>query len=320
MWVDSHCHLDADEFAPDRDEVVRRARAAGVERLLLPAVAPANFDSVRRLAHAHDAAYALGIHPLYVDALGDDALHALERELQASRDDPRLVAVGEIGLDHFVPGLDRDKQQRFYLAQLELARDAGLPVVLHVRRSVDTVLAGLRRVARAGSAPRGIAHAFNGSRQQAEAFIALGFKLGFGGAMTHERALQLRRLAAELPIESIVLETDSPDIPPAWLYKTAAERAMGATSRNEPAELPRIAAVLAGLRGIEPETLAEAMRANTFAALPRWRALADSAAPTESLASARSTPPTPPIAPTAPTAPTTPFGLRAPSASPAPRA
>jgi TatD DNase family protein len=272
MWIDTHCHLDAPEFEPDRDAVVMRARDAGVARLLLPAVTPDNFDVVRTLAHGYDGAYALGIHPLYVEPLEVDALHVLAVALEAHRDDPRLVAVGEIGLDHFVPGLDRDKQERFYLAQLKLARDAGLPVVLHVRRSADTLLAGLRRIGSEG----GIAHAFNGSRQQAEAFIALGFKLGFGGAMTHERALNLRRLAVELPLDAIVLETDSPDILPAWLYKTAAERAAGATARNEPCELPRIAAVLAGLRGISLDDLAQAVRANADAALPRWAALARS--------------------------------------------
>jgi TatD DNase family protein len=273
VWLDTHCHLDAPEFESDRDAVVRRARAAGVAQQLLPAVMPANFETVRALAHRHDGVYALGIHPLYVDPLGDDALQALAAALDARRDDPRLVAVGEIGLDHFVPGLDRDKQQRVYLAQLKLARDAGLPVVLHVRRSADALLAGLRRIGTQG----GIAHAFNGSRQQAAAFVALGFKLGFGGAMTHERALNLRRLASELPIDAIVLETDAPDIPPAWLYKTAAERASGATARNEPGELPRIAAVLAGLRGITVDALAVAARANAYAALPRWAALAERA-------------------------------------------
>jgi len=274
MWIDTHCHLDAPEFESDRDAVVARACAVGVAQQLLPAVMPDNFDTVRTLAHRHDSVYALGIHPLYVGPLADTALQALAQALAAHRDDPRLVAVGEIGLDHFVPGLDLDKQQHFYLAQLKLARDAGLPVVLHVRRSADALLAGLRRVGTKG----GIAHAFNGSRQQAEAFVALGFKLGFGGAMTHERALNLRRLAVELPLEAIVLETDAPDIPPAWLYKTAAERAAGATSRNEPAELPRIAAVLAALRGIPTEALAEAARANAYAALPRWGALAASRA------------------------------------------
>lgn len=270
MWIDTHCHLDAAEFEADRDAVVARARAAGVATLVLPAVAPGNFDAVRTLAHRHGLAYALGIHPLCVGGLDEElALGALRAALAARRDDPRLVAVGEIGLDHFVPGLDRARQERFYARQLRLARDAGLPVLLHVRRSADTLLKHLRRLPGLG----GIAHAFNGSRQQAEAFVALGFRLGFGGAMTFDGAHQLRRLAAALPEDALVLETDAPDIPPQWLYVTAARRAAGEPmGRNEPAELPRIAAALAALRGTSPEALAAATSANAEAALPRLAA------------------------------------------------
>lgn len=270
MWVDTHCHLDAPEFDADRDAVVERARAAQVPMLVLPAVEAAHFERVRSLAHCHGLAYALGIHPLYTDRAADADLELLAQALQAHADDPRLVAVGEIGLDHFVPGLDRVRQQTFYLAQLKLARDAGLPVILHVRRSADALLAGLRRVPVAG----GIAHAFNGSDQQAAEFVRRGFKLGFGGAVTHERALQIRRLAYTLPDNALVLETDAPDIPPQWLYRTADQRAQGlAHGRNEPAQLPRIAEVLAGLRGTTPQALAAMTSANAQAALPRLAAL-----------------------------------------------
>lgn len=270
MWIDTHCHLDAAEFDADRDAVAGRARAAGVTMQVLPAVEVANFDAVRSLAHRLGLAYALGIHPLYTDRAADADLDALAEALARWRDDPRLVAVGEIGLDHFVPGLDRARQERFYRAQLALARDAGLPVILHVRRSADALLAGLRRVAVAG----GIAHAFNGSRQQADAFVDRGFALGFGGALTFERALQLRALATTLPARALVLETDAPDIPPQWLYRTAAQRAAGERSRNEPAELPRIAATLAGLRGWTLAQTAAQTWANACAALPRLPALA----------------------------------------------
>ncbi len=270
MWTDTHCHLDAAEFDADRSAVLLRARAAGVAQLVLPAVAVANFDSVRALAHAHGCAYALGIHPLYVGPAQDEDLDRLQQALQQHRDDPRLVAVGEIGLDHFVPGLDRERQARFYMAQLKLARDAGLPVILHVRRSADALLQGLRRVAVQG----GIAHAFNGSAVQAQHFVERGFRLGFGGTLTFDRALQIRALATTLPETALVLETDAPDIPPHWLYRTAAERAAGATSRNEPGELPRIAAVLAGLRGWTLVRTAETTSANARAALPKLAALA----------------------------------------------
>jgi len=185
MWIDSHCHLDAAEFDADRDAVAARARAAGVVRLVLPAVEVANFEAVREGAQRCDGAYALGIHPLYVGRADDADLERLADALRQRRDDPRLVAVGEIGLDQFVPGHDLERQQRFYIAQLKLARDFGLPVILHVRRSADALLQGLNRIDVSG----GIAHAFNGSDEQARRFVERGFKLGFGGAMTFERAL-----------------------------------------------------------------------------------------------------------------------------------
>ena len=195
---------------------------------------------------------------------------ALDAALHTHQDDPRLVAVGEIGLDGFVPSLNTPealaKQQLFYKAQLQYAQLHQLPVILHVRRSADWLLKGLRQTPVVG----GIAHAFNGSLQQAQTFIDLGFKLGFGGALTFDRALQLRRLATELPLSAIVLETDAPDIPPHWLYATAEQRAAGQPQgRNEPAELPRIAKVLADLRGITLEEVAAVTRANARAALPR---------------------------------------------------
>lgn len=269
MWIDTHCHLDAPEFDADRDAVVVAARTTGVHMLVLPAVQVADFARVQALAARHGLAYALGIHPLYVGQAADDDLARLQQALADAHDDPRLVAVGEIGLDHFVPGLDLERQAHFYRAQLKMARDAGLPVILHVRRSADALLAGLRRVEVAG----GIAHAFNGSTTQAQAFVGLGFKLGFGGAMTHERALRIRALAADLPDAVPVLETDAPDIPPQWLYRTAAERAAGASHRNTPAELPRIGGVLAALRGWTLDQTAAQTARNAFEALPRLQAL-----------------------------------------------
>jgi TatD DNase family protein len=271
FWIDSHCHLDAPEFDADRADVVQRARAAGVALQVLPAVAADHFDGVVALAHAHGLAYALGIHPLWTDRAAEGDLDRLADALRRHRDDPRLVAVGEIGLDHFVPGLDRARQAHFYRAQLKLARDAGLPVILHVRRSADALLAGLNRI----EVPGGIAHAFNGSDQQAARFVERGFRLGFGGTLSFEPARQIRHLAQTLPLAALVLETDAPDIPPQWLYRCAAERAAGlAQGRNEPAELPRIGSVLAALRGLEPDAVAAATVANTRAALPRLAALA----------------------------------------------
>ena len=272
-WIDTHCHLDAAEFAPDRAAVRQRAAAAGVAHGVIPAVERANWATVQTLARQTGDSYALGIHPLYVPQAQDDDLAALEAWLAVSHGDPHLVAVGEIGLDFWVPTLAQEpmksRQTHFCREQLKLARRHGLPVILHVRRSADALLRLLREQAPA-QGWRGIAHAFNGSVQQARAYLDLGFKLGLGGALTYERALQLRRLATELPLSALVLETDAPDIVPHWLYVSAEQRALGQPqARNEPGELPRIAAVLAQLRGLPLAELAPALHANTLAALPR---------------------------------------------------
>lgn len=270
MWIDTHVHLDAAEFDADRSAVLARARAAGVKQMVIPAVERASFDRVRELAHAQGLSYALGIHPMYVDKADDADLDHLQAALEQHRDDPRLLAVGEIGLDYFVPGIDPERQMRFYVAQLALAKRFDLPVILHVRRSADQLLKQLRTAGVSG----GIAHAFNGSAQQAQAFVDLGFKLGFGGTLTFERSLQIRRLAQDLAPTALVLETDAPDIPPQWLYKTAEQRGEGSNGRNEPAELPRIAEVLAGLRGWSMAETATVTNANACAALPRLALLA----------------------------------------------
>jgi TatD DNase family protein len=281
LWVDTHCHLDAPEFDPDRAEVIARGRQAGVGCIVVPAVSCKHFDATREAAHAADGAYALGIHPLYIhDTPLDDALACLDDALRRHRTDPRLVAVGEIGLDHFVPAFNdaasRALQQRFYQGQLHLAHAHGLPVILHVRRSADALLSGLRRMAREGRPiAGGIAHAFNGSAQQAQAFIDLGFKLGFGGALTFERALQIRRLASTVPDSAWVLETDAPDMPPQWLYVPAQTRQTARLDgegippwRNEPAQLPRIAHALAAIRGQTLSVLAQQQWGNVVSALP----------------------------------------------------
>jgi TatD DNase family protein len=251
--VDSHCHLDAAEFAADRDAVVTAALVAGVERIVVPAIGRENFDAVLALPQRYSACTpALGIHPLYVERAQPADLELLREKVSSSRP----VAIGEIGLDFFVEPHDRALQEYYFVEQLRIARDAGLPVLLHVRKSVDQILKHLRRI----EVPGGIAHAFNGSRQQAEMLLAMGFKLGFGGAMTWSRALHLRELAATLPLEAIVLETDAPDIPPQWL---------GRGGRNAPAELLRIAGVLAELRGMKYAEIALATRENTRNVLPQ---------------------------------------------------
>jgi len=259
MWIDTHCHLDAEEFDADRDAVVARARAAGVSMMVIPPGHVDHFRKAAQVAHAYRFAYALGLHPLWIDRATEDHIGVLRDAVAAAKADKRFVAIGEIGLDFFVAGLDRDRQEWFYREQLRVARDFELPVIVHVRRSADVLLKHLRRIEVSG----GIAHAFNGSEQQARQFIDLGFRLGFGGAMTYAGSVRIRRFAAQLPEEAIVLETDAPDIPPSWL------RSASGVERNEPAELPRIAQTLMELRGIGADELAQRNRLNAAAALPR---------------------------------------------------
>ncbi len=262
MLIDTHCHLDAAEFDADRDVVASQARQAGVGVIVVPSVEPNNFQQVIDISAQHpQCCYALGMHPMYIDTASPSdikALHALIRQ-QLSIEN-KLVAVGEIGLDFFVTKQNRETQEYFFAEQLKIANEFNLPVILHVRRAVDEILKYLRRYKVSG----GIAHAFNGSRQQAEVFIQLGFKLGFGGAMTYPRALNIRELAISLPLESIVLETDAPDIPPQWI---------GTKARNSPAELAKIAQVLADLRGMEVAQIIEITSKNAVQILPKLAGL-----------------------------------------------
>jgi TatD DNase family protein len=259
MWIDTHCHLDADEFDVDRDAVVERARAAGVSMLVMPTGHIDERDKAARVAAEHGYAYALGIHPLWLGQAQPADIDRLRGMLPSAMEDPRFVAIGEIGIDLAEPGLDPERQQWFYREQLKVARDFGLPVIVHIRRSADLLLKHLRAIEVAG----GIIHAFNASEQQARQFLVRGFRLGFGGAMTYNGSQRIRRHAREVPEDRWVLETDAPYIPPQWL------REHGAAGRNEPSQLPRIAAELAALRGSDLAALAAQNRANAVAALPR---------------------------------------------------
>lgn len=243
--LDTHCHLDATEFDADRDVVMAAAEAAGVATIVVPAVSVAGFESTAAMAQRYPGCVcAFGLHPIYVAQHRAEHMQLLRRRLEQGG----AVAVGEIGLDGFVSGLDMARQEELFAEQLKIAADFDLPVLLHIRRAQDLVLKHLRRIRVRG----GIAHAFNGSRQQADEFMRLGFLLGFGGAMTFDRALRIRQLAQELPLESIVLETDAPDIAPSWIYR----------QRNSPTELPRIAGVLAELRQQPLAQVAAATSAN----------------------------------------------------------
>ena len=244
FFIDTHCHLDAAEFDADRDAEYARAVAGGVTTLVIPSVSRESFAAVAATCKRYPGCLpAWGLHPMYIGVHRPAHLADLRAQIETQRP----VAIGEIGLDRFVD-LDYPTQEYFCIAQLKIAREFDLPVLLHCRRANDDLLKHLRRIGVRG----GIAHAFNGSPQQADAFIKQGFKLGFGGAFTWPRANNLRRLAADLPLEAIVLETDSPDMPPVWVGR----------GRNAPGELPRIAQTLAELRGIDLATVAQATTRN----------------------------------------------------------
>ncbi|MDR2507135.1 MAG: TatD family hydrolase [Candidatus Accumulibacter sp.] len=255
MLIDTHCHLDAREFDPDRDAVITAARTGGIEKIIVPAVSAENFDAVHALCPRYPCVLpAYGIHPLYVDRAAESDLRILKETLRQLAGTPfRAVAVGEIGLDFYFSSSDAARQEYFFIEQLKIAREFDLPVLLHGRRAIDAVLKCLRRA----GVTAGIAHAFNGSFRQAENFIRMGFCLGFGGAMTYPGSRRIRKLAASLPIENIVLESDAPDIPPVWL----------AGKRNSPAELPRFAEELAALRACPVEEIARRTTENALGLL-----------------------------------------------------
>ncbi|MDA0730558.1 MAG: TatD family hydrolase [Proteobacteria bacterium] len=253
MWIDSHCHLD---FISSHTEVSlfgERLDALNIEKVIVPTVSPSNIQDVLQLSKNNDwCHYAIGFHPLYVNDITHKDLELLDGYLT----NYKPVAVGEIGLDFFKKNNNHDWQEEIFIKQLKLAKKHELPVILHVRGAIDDVLKNLRRINVCG----GIAHAFNGSLQQANQFITMGFKLGFGGAMTYARATHLQTLAKILPLESIVLETDTPDIPPAWLNKG---------EQNSPEELPKIGQFLATIRGLKIAEMAAIIRENTYQALPK---------------------------------------------------
>lgn len=271
MWIDSHCHLDAQAFDADRSEVFERAKKAGIQCMLIPAVTPQSFHQLIELAHEYKQPYALGIHPLWMNKSMNEeyvqqSLRQVSDAVTEHQNDPYFVAIGEIGLDGFVHGFNIELQWHLYIEQLKLAKRFNIPVILHVRHSNDLVLKGLRQV----GIFQGIAHAFNGSEQQAQQFIQHGFKLGFGGAATFDRAKQIRRLLKALPLNAIVLETDAPDMPPRWIYKTAQQRQNNEEQgRNEPAELALIAKEIATLCSISEDEFSRRTVTNTVQAIPK---------------------------------------------------
>lgn len=256
--IDTHCYLDANAFDADREQVIKEAVVHGVQMMVLPTVLPKNYVDVIILSQQNpQCSYALGMHPMFVDQVTPKSIKDLNYLVEKTcQIENKLVAIGEIGLDLHIKKDNQETQVYFFSEQLKIAKTHDLPVILHVREAVDEVLKHLRRIKVRG----GIAHAFNGSMQQAEEFIKLGFKLGFGGAMTYPRALKLREMAEKLPLESIVLETNAPDMSPAWL---------GSDERNSPKELWKIAEEIALLRRIPVSQIIEITSKNSVAVLPK---------------------------------------------------
>lgn len=245
MPIDTHVHLDAPEFDPDRDAVLARARAAGVDGFVVPAVTAAGWPALAAIAGSNrDVHPAYGLHPMYLAEHRPEQLSRLEQWIA----DTPTVAVGECGLDHHVDGLDPDAQRACFLGQLSIAKAARLPVIVHARRAVDAVIAGVRRI----GGITGVIHSFSGSLEQARQLQQLGFLVGFGGPVTWERARRLREVVAAIPLEQLLLETDAPDQPP------ASRRGQ----RNEPTALLDVAAAVAALRGMDQDTLLDAVDAN----------------------------------------------------------
>nr|WP_276583349.1 TatD family hydrolase [Pseudomonas sp. RIT-PI-S] len=250
--VDTHTHLDFPDFDADRGALLDAAQAAGVRRVVLLGVHRANWERVWGLAQEDDRLYAaLGLHPVFLEEHTPAHLDELRQWLERLAGDPRLCALGEFGLDYYLKHLDRERQQWLFEAQLRLAVDFQLPVLLHVRHCHAAVIATLKRYT---LPKRGVIHAFAGSWEEAREYLKLGFKLGLGGAPTWPQALRLRSVVPRLPLESIVLETDAPDMAPS----------MYPGMRNSPAHLPAICQALAELLAVSPQTLADASTRNAY--------------------------------------------------------
>jgi TatD DNase family protein len=245
VLIDSHSHLDAAEFDRDRDAVIARAKAQGVRRQVVPATHADGWSKLRDVCADDDGLHpAYGLHPMYLSEHREEHLDELHDWIERERP----VAIGECGLDYYVDGLDADAQQTYFDGQLQLAREFGLPVIVHARRAVDAVVAAIRKV----GGLRGVVHSYVGSEEQARQLWKLDFLIGLGGPVTYPRANRLRRLAADMPLEHLLLETDAPDQPDSGIRG----------ERNEPARLAVVCETIAGLRGIPPDELAAATTRN----------------------------------------------------------
>ena len=243
--IDSHCHLDANEFDSDRTEVLTRAGQARVGAQVVPAITAAGWPKLRRICHAAPGLHpAYGLHPIYLTEHRREHLSVLREWIERERP----CAIGECGLDFYIDGLDAHAQRDYFRAQLELAAEYALPVIVHARHAVEEVIATIKAV----GPLRGVIHSFSGSAEQAEQLWKQGFLIGLGGPVTYPRANRLRRLVAQMPLQHLLLETDAPDQPDADIRG----------QRNEPARLRAILTCIADLRGQPEDTIAQQTTAN----------------------------------------------------------
>ncbi|MFV2030960.1 MAG: TatD family hydrolase [Gammaproteobacteria bacterium] len=244
--IDSHCHLDDDRFEQHRDSVVERARAQGIDHIVIPSTTANRWPKVKQVAEAYPGMYpAYGLHPMFIEQ--HQAAHL--RELDEWLDREKPLAVGECGLDFFHSRVDEKWQLQLFCEQLQLAKNYRLPVIVHVRRAMDQVIGLLKK----NTPLSGVIHSFSGSLQQAQQLIDLGFKLGIAATVGFERAKKLRAVVAQAPDHGLLLESDAPDQP-------------GTNHRgelNEPAYIVEHLSTMAELRHIAESELIEILHRNS---------------------------------------------------------
>ena len=244
--VDSHCHLDDDRFDADRDQIVARAKAQNVSRIVIPATTANRWGKVKLVSQSSGALFpAYGLHPMFMSQHQAQNL----TELDAWLDREKPVAVGECGLDFFVSRADEKQQIEIFNAQLQIARNHHLPLIIHVRKAMDQVISLLRKQA----SLTGVIHSFGGSLQQAQQLIDLGFKLGISATVGFERASKLRSVVAAVPDYALLIESDAPDQP----------GAKHRGQRNEPAFIVEQLITIAALRNLPTDQMAQILLSNT---------------------------------------------------------
>ena len=259
MFIDTHSHLDVLAAEFDFDGWMEQARALGVRSGLITTGDSKGFVAARDCAHRVDWAYGFGIHPMFIEGVTDAELEVLDQALFQHREDPRLIAVGEIGLDFYIDNPDKERQERFFVEQMHLAEKYDLPVSVHARRALYRVMAIIKSFPRV----KGVIHAFPGSKEEARQIVDLGWKLGVGGAVTYPGSKRLREVIRYVPIEALVLETDCPDMAPI----DRSDR------RSYPADIATYAAIVAELRGESPNEVSKAIFSNTLSVFPRLTSL-----------------------------------------------